>query len=309
MNSNGMDMNTLENMRKKVMILSICEWAIPIALVVFILIRIATSKFSDFAPFLLFFSIFGSIVFVAIFHLLFVSKSLKAYRNYYKTTYVYSRIKQVIPDAVYQPEYGFPRELISQTGLMMMGNIYKSEDYIRGTYNNVAFERSDILIQEETQDSEGHTSTTTYLRGRWMIFESNKNFEADLQIIQSGFGYARKRTGIFTKKTERRHAFKTEDAQFNKMFKCLCQNEVEAFYLLTPGVMQGLMTLASQSDGKIMVGFVDNQLHVAINSRKDHLEPPIYHSPNDSDIMEIQKEIDAVTSFVKGMNLDRQIYK
>lgn len=302
-------MNTLESMRKKVMILSICEWAIPLAFICYALIRMVTSGYSDMGPLMLFFSFFAAIVFVAVFHLLVVNKSLKAYRNYYKTTYVYSLIQQVIPDAVYQPEYGFPREMISQTGLMSMGNIYKSEDYIRGTYNNVEFERSDILIQNETQDSEGHTQTTTYLKGRWMIFESNKDFTADLQIIQNGFSFARKRTGIFTKKTERRHAFKTEDAQFNKMFKCFCQNEVEAFYLLTPGVMQGLMSLASQSDGKIMVGFVDNKLHVAIHSRKDHLEPPIYHSPNDSDIMEIQKEIDAVTSFVKGMNLDRQIYK
>ena len=304
-----MDMNTLESMRKKVMVLSILEWGIPLVCVVAAFIAMFTRRLLDFGPLLLFAAIFGSVVFLAVFHLLVVNKSLKEYRNYYKTTYVYSLVKQVIPDAVYEPEYGFSREMISQTGLMSMGNIFKSEDYIRGTYNNVAFERSDLLIQNETQDSEGHSSTTTYLRGRWMVFESNKNFTADLQIIQNGFGYARKRTGFFTKKTERRHAFKTEDAQFNKMFKCFCQNEVEAFYLLTPGVMQGLMRLASQSDGKIMVGFVDNQLHVAINSHKDHLEPPIYHSPNDSDIMEIQREIDAVTSFVKGMNLDRQIYK
>ncbi|MBO4494269.1 MAG: DUF3137 domain-containing protein [Clostridiales bacterium] len=303
------NMSMIESMRKKVMILSICMWAIPLAIVILSAVMTISSRNIDFGPLALFGGFFGSVVFVAIFHFAVYRKKLNEYRNFYKTHYVYEMVRQVIPDAIYQPEYGFPSQQISQTGLMQMGNIYKSEDYIRGTYNNVAFERSDILIQNETNDSEGHSSTTTYLRGRWMIFESNKNFEADLQIIQQGFGYARKRTSIFTKKAERRHAFKTEDAMFNKMFKCLCQNEVEAFYLLTPGLMQGLMQLASQSDGKIMIGFVDNQLHVAINSRKDHLEPPIYHSPNNDDIMQVQREINAVTSFVEGLNLDRQIFK
>lgn len=303
-------MNIIESMRKKVMVLHIFMWIIPIvAVIVFgVVAVIGSQQYMDkMSLFMLlpFFLVFFEIVF----YLIFVRKSQREYRDYYKTHYVYDMVRQAIPDALYQPDYGFPRQQIAQTGLMQMGNIYKSEDYIRGTYNHVAFERSDILIQDETSDADGHSSTVTYLRGRWMIFESNKNFEADLQIIQHGFAYARKKTGIFTKKTERRHAFKTEDAQFNKMFKCLCQNEVEAFYLLTPGLMQGLMRLAEQSDGKIMIGFVDNQLHVAINSHKDYLEPPIYHSPNNNDIMQVQNEINAVTSFVEGLNLDRQIFK
>ncbi len=299
----------IEKMRKKVMLLSICMWAIPLGIVILSAIMTIGSIDSDLGPFGLFYGIFVAILFDIIFYALIYRKKLNEYRNYYKTHYVYDMVRQVIPDAVYQPEYGFPRQQIAQTGLMMMGNIFRSEDYIRGTYNNVAFERSDVLIQDESTDSDGHSSTTTYLRGRWMIFESNKNFEADLQIIQQGFTFAKKRTGIFTKKTERRHAFKTEDEQFNKMFKCLCQNEVEAFYLLTPGLMQGLMRLASQSDGKVMIGFVDNQLHVAINSHKDYLEPPIYHSSDNDDIMRVKNEINAVTSFVEGLNLDRKIFK
>ena len=303
-------MSIIESMRKKVMILHILMWVIPIvAVIVFGIVSVSNSQQSMDAMSLFMLLPFFLVFFEILFYLIFVRKSQKEYRDYYKTHYVYDMVLQAIPDAIYQPDYGFPKQQIAQTGLMQMGNIYKSEDYIRGTYNGVAFERSDILIQDETSDADGHSSTTTYLRGRWMIFESNKNFEADLQIIQQGFGYAKKKTGIFTKKTERRHVFKTEDAQFNKMFKCLCQNEVEAFYLLTPGLMQGLMQLVEQSDGKVMIGFVDNQLHVAIHSRKDYFEPPIYHSPDNNDIMQVKNEINAVTSFVEGLNLDRQIFK
>lgn len=236
-----------------------------------------------------------------------VSKYRKEYRSYYKDVFVKKMILQAIPDAVYEPHQGFPKAVISGTALMAMGNVYSSEDYIRGTFNGVSFERADVLIQDETTDSEGNTSTTTYLRGRWMIFESNKTFQGDLQIIQKGFNFANRRKGFFTKKADRRHVFKTEDESFNKEFQCLCQDEGEAFYLLTPGVMQGLKRLAAAMDGKIMVGFVDNKMHVAVNSKKDSLEPP-WRTITDEDINEVTREINAITSFVVSMNLDRKIF-
>ena len=288
---------TLESMRKRVLHADIAVFAIAVGGFIF-------SIFS-----LHLFLMFPAIILAILAYFLLVRKKSKEYKDYYKNVFVRGMIRQVIPDAEYEPGKGFPRELIRETGLMLMGNIYSSEDYIRGSYNNVSFERADILIQDESTDSDGNTTTTTYLRGRWMIFESNKNFEADLQLIQKGFGYANKRRGLFTKKADRRHEFKTEDEAFNKTFQCLCQNESEAFYLLTPGVMQGLLRLASQTDGKIMVGFVDNRLHVAVNSKKDSLEPPVFRSFNNGDFDEVRNEINAITGFVESVNLDRKIFK
>ena len=235
-------------------------------------------------------------------------KAHEKYRAYYKNHYIDAMIKSAIPDGKYQPDQGLPSAMISKTGLIMMGNVYQSEDLITGTYNNVEFQRADVVIRDQTTDSEGHTQTTTYFQGRWMVFESNKYFEADLQIIQKGFGYAQKRTSFLVKEKYRRHAIETEDMAFNKKFKCLCQNDQEAFYLLTPVMMQGLMKLAAESDGKIMVGFVNNVIHVAIKSHKDSLEPPLFRRVSNKHIGEIQREIHAVTSFVEEMRIDNKIY-
>ena len=237
------------------------------------------------------------------------SKREGDYKEYFKDTFVRSLLQNMIPGSDYEPKNGFPKEFIRGTGLMLMGSIYNSEDYIKGTYNGVAFERADVVIEDESTDSDGNTTTTTYLRGRWMVFESNKDFSADLQIVQKGFGYANRRKSIFVKKVDRRHEFQTEDEEFNKQFQCLCQNESEAFYLLTPGVMQGLMKLAAEADGKIMVGFVDNRLHVVVNSRKDSLEPPIFRAFSEKDFEEVKREFYAITSFVETVNLDRKIFK
>ena len=290
------NLQELERLRKKVLYYDVLA-IVPI--IAGIVLAFATRKFL--------LIMIGFVVTIVM--LICGSKLLKNYKKYYKDVFIKSVIQQAFPGATYEPEQGFQKSMISETGLMMMGNIYHSEDYIRGVCNDVEFERADMLIQDESTDSDGNTYTTNYLRGRWMIFESNKTFVADLQIIQKGFGYAKKKKGFFTRKTERRHELKTEDEQFNRMFQCMCQDDAEAFYLLTPGVMQSLMQLAQTMDGKVMVGFVDNRIHVAVNSNKDSLEPPVMHAVSDKEVAEVQNEIRAVTSFIAGLKLERKIFQ
>jgi hypothetical protein len=293
----------IERLRKKIFWMYIIAIVLLLVDIVglFIWFRQASTDIS--------FLIIGGILFLASITIFILSAKVnKKYRTYYKTHYIDAMIKSAIPSGQYQPDQGFPEAMIANTGLVVTGNRYHSEDLITGVYNNVEFQRADVLIQNETTNQEGQTETTTYFRGRWMIFESNKYFQADLQIIQKGFSYAQKRTSIFYKKANRRHPIETEDMTFNKEFKCLCQNDQEAFYLLTPVLMQGLMKLAAESDGKIMVGFVNNVIHVAIKTNKDSLEPPIFHKISDKNIREIQREIYAVTSFVEGLRIDNKIF-
>ena len=258
--------------------------------------------------------IFGGLLIISVISLfvcgILFGKNQKKYRSYFKQIFVTRLIKDIMPDAEYYPERGFSSELISKTGLMMMGNRYGSEDYVKGVYNGVAFERADMYIADESTDSEGHTTTTTYLQGRWMIFETNKDFSADLQVIQKGFGYAKKKKGLFTRKAERRHVFQTEDEAFNKQFTCLCQDETEAFYLLTPGMMQSLMKLTSEAPGKVMVGFVENRIHVAVHTGKDSLEPSIFKQLDyEKERRAVAAEMNAITSFISALNLDRRIFQ
>ena len=250
-----------------------------------------------------------SVAVCVLFYLVFVNKKEKAYKGYFKREFVSSVIKGCVSDAVYVPNRGFSKDMVQESGLIQLGNIFRSEDYVKGTHNNVAFERSDMLIQQRTSNGKS-SSTVTYLKGRWMIFESNKSFDADLQIVQKGYSYAKKKKSIFTKKEERRHIIQTEDEEFNKEFTCLCQNDAEAFYLLTPGVMQGIMKLEQELDGKLVIGFVHNQIHVIVHTNKDSFEPSIWRKIDFQKVAEAaQKEIHVITSFVEGLKLERKIFE
>lgn len=240
---------------------------------------------------------------------LFFYKMYKRYRTAYKDKVVNRAAETLFDSFSYYSDFGFTREEIAATGIMSMGNRFHSEDMVEGTYKGVPFRRADLYIAQHT--STGKSShTTVYIRGTWIVFRYNKNFEADLQVASKDFAYERNNASrFFTRSTERWNTIQTEDIEFNNMFDARCQNEVEAFYLLTPRVMQMLKLLRSELGAPIMVGFVRNMLHVAISSGKNHMEPPVFGSINpELDVMKIRTELKAVCNIIDALSMDREIF-
>lgn len=233
----------------------------------------------------------------------------KSYKSYYKDTIVNSMFSEVFGKVSYLPDSGFSEGMIQSTGFMTMGNRYHSEDLISGTYKDIPWTRSDVLIQDHHQSGR-NSYTVTYFRGRWVTLKYNKTFRTDLQLVQKGFGYSKKKNSIFTRFDERRHKVEFENEAFNRMFDCYCQTDEEAFYLITPQIMEAIMKYTSVSDGKIMIGFKHNICHLAIENGKNTLEPSINRKVTyQKDILPVKTEINAITDFINLLNLDRDIFQ
>lgn len=238
----------------------------------------------------------------------------KIYADRYKQALVNGLFNQYFDNINYEPNGGLDERFIASTGFMMMGNVYHSEDLITGSYKGVQFRRADVTIQDETTttDSDGNTrtDTTTYFQGRWIVLSHNKHFQYDLQLVQKGFGYSKTKTGFFTRKEDRRHVVEFENEAFNKNFKCYCQNDEEAFYLITPQIMEEVMEYVSAKRGKLMLGFQNDYVHVALHTNEDSLEPSIFRKVSyENDIVPIMVEVDAIRDFVDKLNMDRNIFK
>lgn len=295
------ELTALQKQPKKRLLISVF---LPILLGIAAFLTIFPSPFVIFFVFILF----------IILLLAYYGAAKKQYTNYYKSKLVTTIFKNTFQNLVYEPARGFDRSFIAGTGLVYMGNEYSSEDYISGEYKGVSFQRSDVTIEEETTstDSEGNTttSTTTYFSGRWFFVNFNKNFSRELMLVQKGFSYANEKKGIFTKKDERRHAIEFENEAFNKVFSCYCQDDQEAFYLITPQIMESLLAYSGNSDGKILIGFKDNVVHIAIDNRTDMLEPHVLRAPSyERDIRPVEYEVSVIQSFIDLLNLDRNIFR
>jgi hypothetical protein len=233
----------------------------------------------------------------------------KEYKLRFKAAFVEVPFRDTFAQVTYDGAKGFDQEVIQATGIMTMGNRYYSNDYLKGYYKEVRFERADIKIQQHV--STGKTSyTISYLHGRWLILEFNKDFHSDLQIIHRDFPSSQKKNSIFTNEEERRHRIKLEDMEFNEQFRVLCQDDHEAYYILTPQFMQMLKNLYTTMDGSFMLGFVNHQLHVAIHNNQDAMEPKLFDNLDLGLIKEeVQKEINVITDIIDSLSLDRDIYQ
>lgn len=243
-----------------------------------------------------------------------IGKMKKVYRKLYKDKYVVGALNNVFDNLNYLPDKGISWNTIAMTGMMNMGDTYTSEDYVSGTYKNVGFTQSDVHIQrrEEHVDSEGHRTThyVTTFKGRWMIFEFNKKFKADVQISQKGFSNSRVGK-LFAKKEERFKRVKLESETFNKKFNVFAQNEHDAFYIITPSLMSRLEKLVSGVRGKFLFCFVDNLLHIGLDNGKDSFEPPsVFKKFNEEEIISnVLSDIKPITTLIEELNLDNDLFR
>lgn len=229
----------------------------------------------------------------------------------FKETFVLESLKSVFTDLVYEPERGLEPSIIRNTGMMNMGDRYSSNDYISGKYKNIEVNQADIHIEEEyeTTDEEGNTTRSweTIFRGRWMVFDFNKVFKANIQVCQKGFGNSIVNnwgTKIKYKKVL------MENQIFNSKFKTYAQNEHEAFYILTPSLMERIIDLSNSVYGKLLFCFVDSKLHIGVQNNKDSFEHGIYTKIDEEKIRkEISQDIKLITDFVDKLNLDNDLFR
>ena len=240
-------------------------------------------------------------------------KPSKEYKKRFKSEIVKKALEEKFTDLEYDPNKGMPYSVIASTKMMRMGDIYHSEDYISGKYKDIKFEQADVHIEEEyqTTDSEGHTEThyVTIFMGRWMIFDFNKSFKADVQISQKGFGNSKVRKH-FGKKEELFKEVAMESEEFNKRFKVYAQNEHDAFYIITPQLMERIQRLDDKNKGKLLFCFIDNRLHIGIYDNKNSFEPgSVFKEINEDTLKKITEEIETITQFVDELNLDNTLFK
>lgn len=246
------------------------------------------------------------------------SKEKKAYSLKYKEYFVKNSLNAVLTDLSYTPDMGIPREEIAATEMMHMGDIYTSNDLVEGKYKGISVRQSDVDIEEEHESTDSDGNTTTYyvtiFKGRWMIFDFNKEFKANIQVAQKGFGNNRVNNGsIFNKKKEEEKykVVKMESADFNKRFKVYAQNEIEAFYILTPSVMEKINRLDDNNTGKLLLCFVNDKLHVGLYDNKDSFEAPKCSKKlvEADEFQKINKDLVTITQFVDELNLDNTLFK
>lgn len=247
------------------------------------------------------------------------AKEENDFRTKYKKILNDVIFKNYLDNYKYLPNKGISRDYIYNTNAIQTGNIFYSEDSITGSYKGIDFLRCDLKIQDEHTDSDGDTHTVTLFKGQWMKFDFPKSFKSNIQVYSKGFKNAKKnKKNFFTKKfnkeknDEKRTLVLTESEEFNKKFKIYASNEHDAYYVLTPHLLEAIEKLKSEFSCPVMLLFTNNSLDVALYTKKDSLEPSYKKDMEkaiEESINDATNQMTTLMKFVDYLKLDNDLFK
>ena len=183
---------------------------------------------------------------------------------------VKSALEDVFDNVVYEPFKAMPSSLVWESDMMLpvSFNTVEGSDHIKASYKGLDIEMGDVslvdsgeIYNDETQMYEKVESTV--FRGQWLVCDFGRELVSDVKLA------ARSRADRALKKA----SIKTENEEFNKRFTIVSDNEQEAFYILTPHMMEYIMSMADKGGGEVYMSFLrKGKLHIAVKTNRDFFE-------------------------------------
>ncbi|MFA7075369.1 MAG: DUF3137 domain-containing protein [Candidatus Izemoplasmatales bacterium] len=226
------------------------------------------------------------------------SKVSKKFKNEVLT----EMFQKLIPDVQYIPDKGLTEGEVYASEFLKHADRYHSEDFIGGRIDDVDFVSSDLKLEERhVQHTKNGTRVyyVAYFVGRVFKFNFNKEFAGNLQVLETGSPYSRRK---FEK-------VKMESIDFNKKFKIFAEEDITAFYILTPDIMEAIFNLEKRNPGRISMSFLGDHLYVAINNSKDTFELKMFRKLDDTVIEEFKQDLLVIKDFIVSLKLNNKLFK
>ena len=199
------------------------------------------------------FFIFGYIALGGIIYKLLI----KEYTDEFKSIIIEPLITELDSNLTYSATLHISQQLFYNSKLFtarpdrMNGN-----DFVKGVIDEVKIQFSDIHAEKKHKDSKGRTSWSTIFQGLFIAAEFNKHFRGETVVLpdtaQSSFGDLIG-NWLQSNNFNRDELVKMDSVEFEKEFVVYSTDQIEARYILTPALMQKLLTFKKKSKHPIYI--------------------------------------------------------
>lgn len=266
-------------------------------LLITLIITILSCAFLPLIPFVGFLIV----IFVAgigyIFTSYLTTKERTAYYKAYKGYFVEQNLNKIFKNVIYDHAKGFTPDIIRESSMMRLADRFYSNDLTLARYKNINFAQADVTITRVYTDDNGNTNEYPVFKGRYIMFEFPKKFEYRLEVIGKKFKLYQVPGKAKEHKMEK---IETESIDFNRNFRVFGDDDFESFYLLAPNVIAKIEDIAKRYNHKLLLGFYNNKLIVALDDNRDAFEPPKFKKPIDEkeELKKVNADIKVITDFV-----------
>lgn len=230
------------------------------------------------------------------------------FHKMYKDNIVRPCIENSFDDVEFNCDKGISKETIEATKMMRTGDVFESDDYIKAKYKNVTFECSDVTIKVKNRfRSENESYYTTLFAGQWYIFDFNKSFKSDIEVCEKSFS-GNSTGSIFDK--DKLKKVELEDVSFHNKFDVYAKNELDAFYVLTPPMIEKIKKLNADIPGEFLLCFCGNKLHIGLCNYENNYQHNIFTKIDlEEERKTILKDLSVIIKFVDTLKLDEDLFK
>lgn len=238
---------------------------------------------------------------------------------------IIGRLVQFVGEGLrYFPQDGISRQEFGASRLFRTDiDRYNREDLLEGRVEKTAFRCSEVHAEykTETTDSKGNRQTHwhTIFRGLFVIADFHKHFNGVTVVLpdveQGLFGRFGQTLQAWAGKLGMTagELVKLEDPEFEAAFKVYSTDQIEARYILSPGLMKRILEFRRQVNSTLHLSFIHSNLYLAIADTRNRLEAPGMFiatekllAPNL--LMPYLQDIRFAVSIVDELNLNTRIW-
>ncbi len=222
-----------------------------------------------------------------------------AFKRNYKTKVVSRLVQALEPDWNYDAKKHISEEEYINSNLFNQSyEHFGGDDLITGRIGDTEFQCSELHSQNShrTTDSDGDSKTewTSVFHGFFFVAGFNKNFKGETYLVHGDLEHkAQTFRGSDRSPGSASRFAKLENKEFSEIFTVKTTDQVEARYILTPSMMEGLVRIYKSIEMPIHISFVDNKVFFAIRLTEDLFEPKLMKSVLN------KKEINKITNLLK----------
>lgn len=298
------DITELERNRKKVVK--------KVILLIILLSVIATGSI------VLIITAYRIVGFIALFLIIFLfifllTQSTRNYTSRFKEVVIRNIVKFIDENLEYSPDRCIHKqEYMSSKIFTRNPDRYLGNDLIEGKLDKTALRFSEVHSQYRTRNSKGHSQWHTIFKGIFFIADFNKNFKGETFVLPD---FAERYFGgwvgkLFQKwNPGRAELVKMEDPDFEKQFVVYSNDQVEARYILSTSLMRRILDYKENTNKKIFLSFINNNVCVAISYHKNLFEPRLFKSLFDFEVIkEYYEDMLLALMIVEELNLNTRIW-
>ena len=236
------------------------------------------------------------------------------YRNNFKEKVVTKVVNLINPDYNYNPDRHIELNDFNNSKLFTTkADRCTGDDFISGKIEDTDFKFSELSAKYKTTSTQNNQTKTEWhdiFRGLFFHADFNKHIQGTTYVLPDT---AEKLLGKFGQKFQKSFSrgdlVKLENPEFEKLFVVYSSGQVEARYILTPVMMEAMVSICKKYKRKLYFSFIGERVYCAVKFNKGLFEPRIRKSGvNFNDVEEMYHLFGLIETIIHEMNLNTRIW-